>query len=276
MRKYLLVVISLYSFLLLSGCGSNEVTRVNNFSGGPEIFSMVTSEAEFSTSGDTREKYLAYTHDLRVRIPATDLPQMFEQLKTTCAEDIQNKCTMLSANINTDYELRASITVRINPAGAQTLLKETAEMGEVTYSNTSVVDLQDAIVDNEKRVEMLKHYEARLLALEVKASTDVNSLIQIADQLSQTQSDIEFAAGEKARLSQRVQMDIVEIGLISSKETTFLGPISDAFGSFGDNLSDGISNAITAVAFIIPWLFIVYFLLFLVRKLWLSWKRKVE
>ena len=45
-------------------------------------------------------------------------------------------------------------------------------------------------------------------------------------------------------------------------------PIRDAVRDFFGNLSEGISQAITAVAYILPWLLVVILGLYLVRFLW--------
>jgi len=53
-----------------------------------------------------------------------------------------------------------------------------------------------------------------------------------------------------------------------AEQRAFWRPVREAFRDFLRNLSNGVSQAITAVAYIVPWLFVVVPGLYLVRFLW--------
>jgi hypothetical protein len=61
---------------------------------------------------------------------------------------------------------------------------------------------------------------------------------------------------------------IVTIHYFDSEQKAFWRPIRDALRSFFWNPSEGISQAITAVAYILPWSLVVIPGLYLVRFLW--------
>ena len=245
--------------MMLSEPASMQQTRFRSQAGAP-VAGRDTS-------------FLAYTHRVNVEVPRSDLETAYNKITELCQLDNEHGCTLLRASLSTQSYVNANIQMRIKPEGVDNIKTQSESLGEVVFSETSVEDLQSQIVDNEKRLLMLKQYEQRLAALEKDASADIASLIQIANQMSETQSNIEFAQGQKARLSQRVNMDIVEIRFVSTEYTSFWTPIGNAFGSFGENLSSGFSSVVTAIAFVIPWTLLLLIVLFAIRKVWLFIKR---
>lgn len=220
------------------------------------------------TNIQQRSKYLAYSHNIRVKTPQSKLQESFEQILQFCSDDDVHQCTILSSRINTGKYPSGEIKVRLKPEGVNTLLNVSEKHGKIVNQSTDTQDLQGAIIDNQKRLEMLQKYQTRLLELENKSNNDVNSLIKIADELSKVQSSLEYSQGNKAKLLQRTTTDIVTISLQPDRETSFWSPITESFSSFGDNLSDGISQTITAIAYLLPWslLFLLFF--YLIRIIW--------
>jgi len=82
------------------------------------------------------------------------------------------------------------------------------------------------------------------------------------------QGDLERATGEAAYQTKRVTTDIVTISFAVAEQRAFWRPVHEAVRDFLGNLSNGMSQAITAVAYIVPWLFVVVPGLYLVRFLW--------
>jgi len=121
---------------------------------------------------------------------------------------------------------------------------------------------------------MLQAYRSKLIELENKAANDIDALIKITSELSKVQSELEQAMGNNAHLLQRTNLDIVNIGFVVNKNRSFWSPIFRSLKSFLSNLSDGISQAITATAYIIPWLVVIGFFGFLFRYLWKRSKKK--
>jgi len=223
-----------------------------------------------SAVGKQRGEYLAYEHSVTIDLPKNHVAEAFEKIISYCSDDVANKCTILYSSLNTGDHSSSDVKIRVLPNGVDPLLGIAAQQGSVFSKSTFVEDLQDAIVNGDKRLEMLHLYQVRLIELEKKSHSDVESLIKIAQELSQVQSDIEYAEGAKAKLLQRTHMDIVNISLQSDRHRTFWGPISDSLGDFGENLADGVSQAIVAVAYLLPWIFILLFTLYFVRIIWLK------
>lgn len=71
-----------------------------------------------------------------------------------------------------------------------------------------------------------------------------------------------------AGLPTRLLVDELKMSFAVAEQRAFWRPVREAFRDFLRNLSNGVSQAITAVAYIVPWLFVVVPGLYLVRFLW--------
>jgi hypothetical protein len=107
-----------------------------------------------------------------------------------------------------------------------------------------------------------------LLELQAKAATNIDAAIKIASELSTVQSNLESVMGEAAYQTKRTTADIVALEFIVPARSAYWRPIRDSLGDFVGNLSAGLSQAITAVAYIVPWLLVVIPAVYLLRFLW--------
>ena len=74
--------------------------------------------------------------------------------------------------------------------------------------------------------------------------------------------------GQSQYQRQRVDLDIVNIRFVVEEGRTFWRPIAQSISSFAGNLSDGISDTITALAYLLPWSIIFVLLGYFVRLVW--------
>ena len=146
--------------------------------------------------------------------------------------------------------------------------------GEVASRNTSAEDLEGPIRDNAKRLDMLRSYREKLLALENKVGNNAEALIKLSHELATVQSELESATGVEARLMERVQMDLLNISIQSRTQRGFWSPVKRSLGDFGSNLSEGIASAITGAAYMLPWALILFIFGVVVRKVWRKVRRK--
>jgi hypothetical protein len=124
--------------------------------------------------------------------------------------------------------------------------------------------------DTQSRLEMLGNYRKELLALQTKAATNDQRGCGNQDRIGIVDGAEQFGtcSGEAAFQTKRVTTDIVTINFAVAEQRAFWRPVREAFRDFLGNLSNGVSQAITAVAYIMPWLFVVVPGLYLVRFLW--------
>ncbi|MGR5150532.1 DUF4349 domain-containing protein [Photobacterium swingsii] len=261
MKKSVWVVLGL-SLLSLMGCGDESQPYQSTT---PQVYSEQGDAADDST--------LAYYHSVSVELERKDVEPRYQDLLDKCQQVTEYQCTLTSSYLNADRYIQANVEVRILPAGVNDFLALASLEGETKNLSTTSEDLTGAIVDNDQRLAMLMDYKKELLDLKKISGQDVSALVQIASELAQVQSQIETAQGEQAKLKQRVNLDVVSVSLYSYEPTSFMTPIKDAGNGFITNLSESIGQAITAVAYLLPWLPILAIFVYVLRKAWFFARR---
>lgn len=268
MRK--VIVIGLTYLLLalsLGGCESSDNKAVESPSTMMKAGLIAQRQAN---------PYLSYEHSLSVELEKEALAAKYKALTDLCAADRSNNCTILESELSAGNYSYGKIRVRIAPAGVEKLLTLAGNDSEITNESTSVEDLSTQIFDTEKRIKLLQTYQVDLLELQKQAKGDIDSLIKVSQEIANVQSQLEDLSGSNQALMQRINMDIVNIRLSSRDEDSFWRPITDALDEFKGNLAEGIAGAITATAYLIPWLAVLIVLFFIVRFLWRKSGRKTS
>jgi hypothetical protein len=211
---------------------------------------------------------LSREHSVTIEVPESDLSSRFQRLTDRCEADSTDHCAILQSDVSGGQSASGLIKLRIDPQAVENLIAFAASLGKLEHRSTTVEDLADSIQDTQSRLEMLTNYRKQLLQLQAKAGTNIDAAIKVASELSIVQSNLEQVAGQAAYLTKRTTTDIVTINFSVTEQEAFLRPIRDALRDFFGNLSEGISQAITAVAYIVTWLLVVIPGLYLVRFLW--------
>ena len=219
-------------------------------------------------------EYLSYEHFITIDVKEEILSNSYENTINECLNDREYNSTILDSRISRGDYPSAFIRLRIKPEGVKAILLFVSRMGKVVQESTHVEDLAKPILDNKQRLKMLETHRDKLLLLQEKASDDIEALIKIASELSEIQSELEKAMGQNEYLSQRVNLDIVNIQFQVKMSRSFWKPISDSLSNFLNNLSDGISGTIAAVAYLLPGICLFIFAFFIVRFFWKKRKTK--
>lgn len=244
------------AMMLLAACGAREQAP-----GG-------ASSAARLEGRDKGGEMLAYEHSVSVDTGEGQLRPLYEKVLAACKADTANGCLLLDSGIDSGRHVQARISLRASPAGVKKLVGLVAAGGDVTSQGTRVEDLGRPVFDSNKRLAMLKQYQAQLQALEQRSASNVDALIKVTKELATVQTELEQAVAAHALLMQRIDTDLLNISISTQGRQSFWSPVRRALGNFTDNLSEGTANAITAMAYILPWL-IAFVLLFpLGRKGW--------
>jgi Domain of unknown function (DUF4349) len=211
---------------------------------------------------------LSREHSVTVEVPESELRSSFQRLSDRCTTDTANHCTLLQSDVSSGQFSTGLIKLRIDPKAVEDLIGFAAGLGRLEHRSTQVEDLADAIQDTQSRIEMLTTYRKQLLELQARAGTNIDAAIKVASELSTVQSNLEQATGQAAYQAKRTTTDVVTIRFWVTEQRAFWHPIRESVRNFFENLSEGISQAITAVAYILPWLLVVIPGLYLVRFLW--------
>jgi hypothetical protein len=184
---------------------------------------------------------------------------------------MENSCTILDSRISAGTNPFGRIRLRIKPEGVKDIIAVALSKGKLIQQSTRVEDLAKPVLDNAQRLKMLESHRDNLLELQEKAKDDVDSLIKVSSELSRVLSDIDRAKGQEAFLSQRISMEVVNIWYEVRLSRSFWKPISNSLSGFANNLADGISGTIVAVAYLLPGTILLFVVFSAVR---FAWKRK--
>lgn len=262
------ILILTFIVLALSGC-SRDSKEAAAFD--PEYFHSTTQEKQRA-----KNKYLAYSHKLTVTVERSNLSVVFNKVLDACIEDSETACLVMHSEQSGGDYAYGSIRLRVAPEGISKYKSLVSESGKIEQQSTSAEDLTDSVFDTEKRFEMLKSYQSKLEELEKAPNINIESLIRVASELSEVQTQLEYTQGQKAKLYQRINMEVLNISLDTQKNENFISPIKEALSGFGEDFSEGIAIFITVTAYLIPWLLIVILLVWFMRHLWIRSKRRAD
>ncbi len=219
---------------------------------------------------DNRNKMLAYEHSVTINLNSQDVLSVYNSTIDLCQTDIELKCSLLSANFNSNSYDFSTIQVRVIPSGVNTLINHIKTKGELTQQSTHIEDLTESYVETDKRIEMLTEYRNKLQQIQIQAANDVESLIKIASELTTTQKQIEATQNNKSRLEQRIDRDLLTINLSSNlrESQSFWQSIGSSIAEIPESFSYGLSSTIDEITYLFPWLLVIIILFILFRWLW--------
>jgi Domain of unknown function (DUF4349) len=255
-KRYFIGLIAVASIATLEGCSRGNAERP----AGPAVAAQLARTAAAGT--------LSREHSAVIDVPEADLAGSFRRVTDRCTMDSASHCVILQSDLSSGQNASGLIKLRIDPAGVEDLVTFASSLGKLQRRSTNVEDLADAIADTRSRLDMLTAYRKQLLDLQAKAASNIEAAIKIAGELSRVQTELEQAAGEAAYQTKRATTDIVTINFVVAAHKAFWRPVREAADDFSQNFASGISQAITAVAYIVPWLFVILPGFYLLRFLW--------
>jgi len=219
-------------------------------------------------SAEGGRQFLERLHSATIDVPEEHIEPALGAAVAACNDDRKLQCTLLDSELTKAENTTASIRARLSPTGVEPFIAIVARHGTIESRSTHANDLAKPIVDAEQRLRMLESYMGDLLRLREQSRTNVDALIKVASEIAQTQSSIESLKGEHAQLLKRVEFQVVALQLYSHRAQSFTTPIARAFREFGRDLVSGVAQAISGVAYLVPWLIILVPLALLFRYLW--------
>lgn len=269
MKRYFLLF--LLAFTLVA-CGQHKLGEaLPAAASADEAFQESASSSQQAPSA---RQFLAYEHSLTVDASETQVKGIYRQSLATCQSLPNAGCVVLDSRLNTGRETNARIKLRVRPEFVKKITESLGKLGEITYQSTTVEDLATPIGDAEKKLAMLSSYRAQLEGLRGKANNDIDAAIKITQELAQVQSDLENLAGEHAHLLKRVQTEVLNIHIESVQNLSWWTPVRSSLYAFSGDLAQGFATAITATAFVLPWLLVFGLFGWGIRKVW--FRRKIK
>ena len=196
-----------------------------------------------SSVEDLTEK-LIYEGNLTVETRGfDDAVAQVERLVQQCGGFIESSNVEGHTRYESDGSVRvvnryASYTLRVPADRFQSVLNQTGEIGNVTQSNTRVINVTSQFTDQEARKESLEVQEDRLLAM-LEQSTDMETLVTLESRLSEVRYEIESIERNLRNLQTQVDYSTIYLYL---QEVAAYTPTASVQRTFGQQLSDALSG----------------------------------
>ena len=247
--------------VLLAACAKHEESAVLPMAEKSSAF-------EAKNPQERPPRRLAYEHSVSVDTAEDKLQDLFASIQKQCAELSEEVCEVLESRVSSGRNPHASLKLRLKPGGVPKVISLLEQGGTVVEQSTVAEDLAAPMADADRHLAQKSDYRAKLEALRKQAGNDIDALIKIQRELSQVQSEIEVLTGTGAILRRRVDTEVINISLYSSRNRTFMKPVADSVSDFGANLAQGLASMITAIPYLIPWALVIVVFSGLARKIW--------
>lgn len=260
-------VATMLALILAAGCSEKSL--------GPSSMAKEASADRSRAKGaDATERHLAYEHSVGLDVAEEEIAKVANAAQASCSEMASTEsCELLNSSLNTGRHSHAALKFRASPAGVRKLIAGLGKLGDIVDQSTSAEDLAQPLADTARKIAMLTDYRAKLEALRQQPRLDADALITLTRELAQVQADLEASQGEQAFLRKRVDLEILHVQIHPLRAGSFWSPIQEAGGDFGRNLSQGISSAVTGLAYLLPWAVLLGLMGWAGRALWKRLRR---
>jgi hypothetical protein len=206
---------------------------------------------------------LAYTHDIRIELPAAQILERLSAAREACATARFGECHILKIK---QGGYASSLTVRVLPAGVEPLITLAGEAGKITSRNTSAEDLTEAVKDNQQKQAHLDAYAKRMDELSQRADIKVSDLIELAREQASVQQQREALLQESAQQQRRIDTNLLTIDFFEANASS---PWRHLFDDLLDRqLAGGIGDALKLLAYGLPFLLLFFPVALLWRWVW--------
>ena len=251
------------SFITLAACGSKHEPA-----SGAAVMAERAAAPDSASPANTPSRYMAYEHAIDLQVEEERVTEVARQTEAACLAATAEQCVILESRISSGRGNYAQIRVRAKPAGIRQLINTLSNQGKISSQSTTAEDLAGPIEDADKKLAMLNDYRGKLEALRTKASNDIEAMISVNKELAQTQAEIEQINGARAHDLRRVNTEVLNLSISATGARSSWRPVREALGEFTENLAHGLSGAITAIAYVIPWGIIILLVGGIARALW--------
>ncbi len=257
--------------LLLTATGCKKkasITRqptASGYVGGGGMMKYLAAQAA------PLQRYIAERHEIEVITPEPELHKSWESIVAFCAT-IQCEVTSSSITARTGDSIPSgTVSLRVAPQDLTKLLAHVQNLGHVAQHTTEREDMTTAVVDTDAKVKNLTAFRDNLRAMLAKPSATVKDLIEIQQQLTDTQSQLDSETGSRKILANETEKIAVRLTFRVKERTTNARGVAliwDALRESGSDMAESAAFLITAIVTVIPWLFVIIPALWLLAKAW--------
>lgn len=211
---------------------------------------------------------LAYEHHLRITLPEAEIPARMAAVRKACESAQFGACNVLRIE---QGENSAMLTLRVVPSGVEPLTGMASKDGTVAWRQTRAEDLADAVNDNEQKLQQLEAYSAQMEQLAQRKDLATSDLIALGHERAQIQVQRESLQNTAAQQQRRLDTNLLQLDFADKSGGHRLGV---SLGEWTDQLYDGIRDALSMLAYGIPFLLLAFPLALGWRWIWRRVTRK--
>jgi hypothetical protein len=270
--------------LLLAASGCDKAARTSESKQAQSLM-LASMPMEYSTrlaagggGGESALRFVAIRHKLEVISTESNLPKAWESVIAYCGTI---ECTVVSSNLVAQRQEAApsgSMSLRVSPGDLKKLFEQLEKQGQIVGHATESEDKTSVVVDTEARIKNLTSFRDSLRAMLAKPSASVKDIVDIQQQLTDVQSQLDSETAQRKILANETEKVAVEISFgveRTGRRRSAWTPIGDALRESGSDLAVSVAWLISAIVTIIPWLVLIIPLCWLLGKLWRRSRRQV-
>ncbi|MFI5127742.1 MAG: DUF4349 domain-containing protein [Candidatus Acidiferrales bacterium] len=265
-RKSVALILAVLA-MLVSGCEKKMVSPAQS----------ALSLLKFSASAASPQRYIAESQKLEIITPESQLPKSWESAAAFCATI---RCEVISSSITmqaSDAPPSGDISLRVAPDDLSKLLAYVEKLGKVAQHTTEREDETISVVNTDAKIKNLTSFRDNLRAMLVRPSAKLSDLVEIQKQLTDTQSELDGETAERKILANETEKIAVQISfrvVRPGQNPSGIAEIRNALRESGSVLADSISDLITTVFTIIPWLVLIVPICWFLAKAWRKLRRQ--
>ena len=205
---------------------------------------------------------LAMAYRLGLAVPAKQVGPLMESHQEACERAGTDQCQVLAASADAEQGERAtaSLTLRATPAWVR-LFRDRAEAdakdlgGKIEVSGAEGDDLSTQITDDGAAQQARAAERARLTELMRRRTRDLDQTLQIEQEITRVQGEMDQTASELAAMQNRIVMQTVTVSYESTAMAAPQGdaaPLASAAHSFLGNVFAVLAGLLTLALFLLP------------------------
>jgi len=168
------------------------------------------------------------------------------------------------------------MSLRVAPEDLKKLLAHVQKLGNIAQHTTEREDKTAAVVDTDAKLKNLTNFRDSLRAMLAKPSATVKDVVEIQQQLTEAQSELDSETAQRKILANETEKIAVEISFRVEKSSGNAGgfaQIWNALRESGSVLGDSTASLITVIVSIIPWLILIVPAVWLLARAWRKVRR---
>jgi hypothetical protein len=211
--------------------------------------------------------FLAYEHDVTVRMPAPRIAPRVSAVRAACMEETFGECVVLGENQAAGESPFGELRVRAAPAAIGRLVDIAAEGGEIAQRSTTAEDLADAVRDNGLRRRRLELQHQRLLAYAERPGAGLDELMSVNERLATLEAELQQAEQEAAQQQRRMATNLLTLRFNTDGVTVQDSRTRQALRGLGGIWDGSLAVMVTVAGALLPFALLALVVYAMVRML---------